>query len=424
MVAAETETYEDTVDSTTRHLLTLRDISGTGPATVALSSGEAPKDPLRGSQASSKGLPRGRSGGAFEGCQGPAWRIPGELEGTSPGSPRTLPERPGGHPARPETDPRRSRPSDRGALLGRGLRRTRSEDPRRTRRDFPGVARAPSSKPPAGLGPPPKRPPAEPAQRPWGASGATPRAHFSKSLVGPEHPFGGPVKHRLLVPQPPNSLRRRFRGLPRTRSEDPRRARRDFPEVAEHPSRATRRATRRPPGQTRNRPSAEPVERPWPASRARPENEPRRSRPRAFGAGHHEGTLLEIPGGTGAPLWRPCKTPAFGHSICNQPYWAVRLRRDSRLTSFEPDELLFEATIRQRVRERRANHYGCTTNRESRVATDPALPKSYPEGVGYIMPPMPPIPPSMPPPPIEAGSGLSATMASVVSSSAAIEAAF
>ena len=140
VVAAETETYEDAVDSTTRHSLTLRDISGTGPATVALSSGE--------------------------GSEGPARRIPGELEGTSPRSPSTLPERPGerpgGHPARPETDPRRSRLSTRGPLSGR--------DPKTT---------------PGGAGP-------EPLAR------ATTKEHFSKSLVGPEHPFGGPVKHWLL----------------------------------------------------------------------------------------------------------------------------------------------------------------------------------------------------------------------------------
>ena len=61
---------------------------------------------------------------------------------------------------------------------------------------------------------------------------------------------------------------------------------------------------------------------------------------------------------------------------------------------------------------------------KGRVVADSAFPLSYPGGVGYIIPPMPPIPPSMPPPPIEAGSGLSATMASVVKRSAAIEAAF
>src|ERR1039458_574774 len=100
------------------------------------------------------------------GSEGPARRIPGELEGTSPRSPSTLPERPGerlgGHPARPENDP--------------------------------------------------------------GGAGPAIVAHF--------------------------------------------------------------------PGETRKR--------------------PRRSRPRAFGAGHPEGTLLEKPGGTGAPLWGPCKTLAFG----------------------------------------------------------------------------------------------------------------
>jgi hypothetical protein len=68
----------------------------------------------------------------------------------------------------------------------------------------------------------------------------------------------------------PRSLRRRFRGLPRTRMEDPRRARRDFPGVAEDPSRATR----RPPGQTRNRPSAEPAQRPWRSPRARAAKDP------------------------------------------------------------------------------------------------------------------------------------------------------
>ena len=403
MVAAETETYEDTVDSTTRHLLTLRDISGTGPATVALSSGEAPKDPLRGSQASSKGLPRGRSGGAFEGCQGPAWRIPGELEGTSPGSPRTLPERPGGHPARPETDPRRSRPSDRGALLGRGLRRTRSEDPRRTRRDFPGVARAPSSKPPAGLGPPPKTTPGGAGPATVGRFWGHPESPLLEKPGGTGAPLWRPCKTPAFG-SPASEL------APEALSR-----------AAKDPLGGSQASSK---GLPRGRPSTL-----FEASggpRATPETTPGGAGPATVGRfwGHPESPLLEIPGGTGAPLWRPCKTPAFGHSICNQPYWAVRLRRDSRLTSFEPDELLFEATIRQRVRERRANHYGCTTNRESRVATDPALPKSYPEGVGYIMPPMPPIPPSMPPPPIEAGSGLSATMASVVSSSAAIEAAF
>jgi hypothetical protein len=65
------------------------------------------------------------------GSEGPARRIPGELEGTSPRSPSTLPERPGerpgGHPARPETDPQWSRPSDRGPLPGRDPKTTPAE---------------------------------------------------------------------------------------------------------------------------------------------------------------------------------------------------------------------------------------------------------------------------------------------------------
>ena len=64
-------------------------------------------------------------------------------------------------------------------------------------------------------------------------------------------------------------------------------------------------------------------------------------------------------------------------------------------------------------------------NAKEKAESSPTRPFRIPtRGVGYIIPPMPPIPPSMPPPPIGAGSGLSATMASVVKSSAAIDAAF
>ena len=96
-------------------------------------------------------------------------------------------------------------------------------------------------------------------------------------------------------------------------------------------------------------------------------------------------------------------------------FWDLRDRHLS------PKEITKTATCRFRLRPGPVNPLD---QRKGRVVSDSALLNSYPGGVGYIIPPMPPMPPSMPPPGIEAGSGLSATMASVVKRSAAMEAAF